>query len=158
MTDKLIDSSFASTDELLTAYWQQKEELELLRAQMAAMWMNGLVRDWSDAFHRIGTALGLEGRFLVHFGYEQIEHEAGSLAAKLTSYAEAFLEAGRLLGVPLREASDPRQQWDPRAFYEQMTAAYTEARDEREQLRTELTWAKALILTLEMKASLKELP
>jgi|GEM_PF-5454637 len=37
---------------------------------------NGSIRDFCAAFTRIGNALGLDGTFLVHFGYEQIETKA----------------------------------------------------------------------------------
>lgn len=35
-----------------------------------------IIREWSEAFTRIGNALGLAGSFPVHFGYKQIEEQA----------------------------------------------------------------------------------
>jgi hypothetical protein len=40
------------------------------------------MREWIGAFTRIGNALGLEGRFGVRFGYEQIEQRAHDARAR----------------------------------------------------------------------------
>lgn len=44
-----------------------------------------LYRDWIAAFTRIGNALGLEGSFMVHFGYAQIEQRAKDAMIRMES-------------------------------------------------------------------------
>lgn len=44
-----------------------------------------MIRLMDDAFTRIGNALGLEGRFRSHFGYEQIEVRAKDAMIRMAS-------------------------------------------------------------------------
>lgn len=53
------------------------------------------LNDWMAAFTRIGNALGLEGRFPVHFGYEQIEQRARDTVARMDSLAQLLDEEER---------------------------------------------------------------
>jgi hypothetical protein len=44
-----------------------------------------LYRDFINAFTRIGNALGLEGQFMSHFGFEQIEQRAKDAMVRMES-------------------------------------------------------------------------
>jgi len=65
---------------------------------------------------------------------EKLRAELAAERSQLAQYASALEECGKLLGTPLRQAADPRHRFDARSFYEQMTDAYSEARDSRERL------------------------
>lgn len=50
------------------------------------------MKEWTEALTRIGNTLGLEGRFLVEFGFDQIEAKVSVLpraVAELESMASA---------------------------------------------------------------------
>lgn len=57
-------------------------ELADINDRYQMLWMAAWMSDMKEAFNRIGHALGLEGTFLIHFGYEQIEARLAEVKAE----------------------------------------------------------------------------